>query len=87
MRWVFHYARRERETVHEMDSTSWWISELSSTHTAQTYEMMVQFETCMVIEDQGDRSRFVESVYASRGQVGINPVGSGKMKLVYKSIS
>jgi len=45
---------------------------------------MVQFETCMVIDDRGDRSRFVEDVYASRGQVGINPAGSGKTELHFK---
>lgn len=30
----------------------------------------------MVIDDQGDRSTFVETVYASRGQCGINQTGS-----------
>jgi len=39
-------------------------------------DLMDEFETCMVIDDRGDRSRFVEDVYASRGQVGINPAGS-----------
>jgi len=38
--------------------------------------LMDKFKHCVVIEDQGDRSEFLERVYVSKGRCSLNAVGS-----------